>query len=190
MEYNDFKPQDTSSSYQRLKNISSIPPNYGNISSWNFSFSDLISDCSEPQALASWTDHVGQVHAQLQAKYPQAAISKSLDPIGKLMKGWALFNWGNDIVLSRIAGLMSSGLADKWYQVSKEKSVTEYVKVSKRLRWRWKGLKLGENLGGISILFLVGSGISMVMFGMEILIFWKRRTRISVITETNCKYQF
>ncbi|OXA38792.1 hypothetical protein Fcan01_26503, partial [Folsomia candida] len=139
----------------------------------------------EPQALASWTDHVGQVHAQLQAKYPQAAISKSLDPIGKLMKGWALFNWGNDIVLSRIAGLMSSGLADKWYQVSKEKSVTEYVKVSKRLRWRWKGLKLGENLGGISILFLVGSGISMVMFGMEILIFWKRRTRISVITETN-----
>ncbi|OXA65104.1 hypothetical protein Fcan01_01305 [Folsomia candida] len=164
---------------QRLKNITKIPHNYVEISNGNSSFADLISDCHKPLALASWTDHINQVHAHLQAIYPHSAISKSLDPLGKLMKGWALFNWGNDIVLSRISGLMSSGLADKWYQLSKEKSVTKYIKIAQRFRQTWSRLKLGKNLVGILILFLVSCGISIAIFGMEILIFKKRRTKVS-----------
>ncbi|OXA65089.1 hypothetical protein Fcan01_01364 [Folsomia candida] len=132
----------------QLKNITTIPPDYVNISTGYFSFTDLIKNCNDSKgtALASWTDHVLQVHAHLQAIYPHFAISKSVQPLAKLAKGWALFNWGNDIVLSRISGLMSSGLAEKWYKLSNEKSVTKYIKIAQSLRQAWKKLDFGENM--------------------------------------------
>lgn len=85
--------------------------------------------------------------------------------------------WGGDFVLSRVAGLMSSGLAEKWYKLVKEKSVTKYVKIAERERQAWKGLKF-ENLMGILPIFLACCTISAVTFSVEGLLFCKRRTKV------------
>ncbi|OXA54155.1 hypothetical protein Fcan01_10209 [Folsomia candida] len=134
---NGVKIKTNSSAFKtviELGKITRIPPNYGNISSGMYTFTDVISDCDKPIAMAGWTDHVERVYAHLKAKYPRRAVSKSEHPLGnRLAKGWAIFNWGDDIVLDRVSRLMTSGLGQKWYRVSKKK---RFRILPEFLKWR------------------------------------------------------
>ncbi|OXA54274.1 hypothetical protein Fcan01_10608 [Folsomia candida] len=161
---------DSSSLLNQIRNITKVPENYSEIVSGRNSLIGLVANCSKKIALASWSDHVKFLHANLEAINPGYAVSRSVQPLEKMAKSWAVSNWGDATVLARISGMMSSGLAQTWYRVTKEKEVSEFIKKSERLKKRWEKLKMSGNLREIYALFYLACIIAIGSFGLEIII--------------------
>ncbi|OXA44716.1 hypothetical protein Fcan01_20599 [Folsomia candida] len=161
---------ETPSLINRIRNVARVPENYSEIIFGRDSLIRLVSNCSRKIALVSWSDHVELVRANLEAINPEYAVSKSAQPLEKMAKGWAVLNWGDATVLSRISGMMSSGLAQKWYRVTKEKEISQFIKKSESLKNRWEQLKMGGNLRETFALFCLVCVIAIGSFGLEFII--------------------